>query len=379
MASLSLQNFGTLVANMGAHVQGACSTLLDLSAGSVVRSIQEASAAQALWLQALILQVLLATRLATSTGSQVDSWFADFGLVREPAVPATGRITVSRYAPVAAATLVVGTNVLTGDGSRTFTVGADPAVPGYNATLGGGVGGYLIPAGTASLAGIPITAAAAGTAGNVVAGAITLVSGVPGIDYCANPAATSGGLDAESDASMRARFPLFIASLEKATLTAVESAIVGVQQGLTYRIQANTNEAGAFAPGHFVVTIDDGSGSPPAALRSEVYAAVDQVRALTETFSVQPPQVLFVSVTLTLTVGPGSSKAALAAPLASAITGYVNSLPVGAPLAIGRMVQLGFAASPYVQNVSGIAFNGVSQDLVPAANQVIKISSVTVS
>ena len=51
---LQLQNFGTLIANMGARVQGACTTLLDMSVGTVVRAIQEASAAQALWLQALI-------------------------------------------------------------------------------------------------------------------------------------------------------------------------------------------------------------------------------------------------------------------------------------------------------------------------------------
>ena len=162
-------------------------------------------------------------------------------------------------------------------------------MPGWDAGQGGGVGGYVIPAGTASLAGIPITAAVPGLAGNVNAGTITQLGGIPGIDYSGNPAPTTGGLDAESDASMKARFPLFIASLRDATLTAIQAAIVRVQQSLTYFIAANQDEAGNFEPGHFVVTIDDGSGTPSADLKAQVYASIDAVRSLCETFSVQSP------------------------------------------------------------------------------------------
>lgn len=377
--ALGLQNFGTLVANMGARVQGACSTLLDFTVGSVVRSIQEAGASQALWLQYLVLQVLMACRLSTSSGSQVDSWFADYGLTREPAVAATTRITVGRYTSVGTALLLVGTQAQTADGTQAFVIGADPAVPGWDATQGGGTGGYLIPAGTASLAGVPVTAAIAGAAGNVSAGTITKLPGVAGVDFCTNPAPATGGLDAESDAAMKARFPLFIAGLEKATLTAIESAIAGVQQGLTYVVQANLDEAGSFRPGHFVVTVDDGSGAPGADLKARVYAAVDAVRALTETFSVQSPRVLPVSVSLTLTVGPGTSKAALLAPLQSAIAAFGNALAPGAPVTVARIIQLGFAVSPYVSNVSQVRLNGGTADLAPGATTVVKISSVTVS
>ena len=377
--ALSFQNFGTLVANMCAQVQGACNTLLDFTAGSVVRSIQEASAAQALWLQALILQVLMACRLSTSTGAQVDSWFADYGLVREPAVASTGKWTVYRYVPSSAATLLVGTTVLTADTTTTFIIGTDPTVPGYDATQGGGVGGYVLPMGVASLAGIPITAAVPGVAGNVGAGTVSLLGGIPGLDYGSNPAATAGGLEAESDQAMKARFPLFIAGLEKATLTAIESAIAGVQQGLTYDIEVNVDEVGHPRPGHFVVVIDDGSGSPSQALKSAVYAAVDSVRALTETFSVQSPQVLYVDVALTLTVGAGSTTAALTAQLEALVAGYVNGLSVGSPLALSRLTVLAYNLSPYVSNVTGVSANGSSQDVIPAASQVVKLRSCTVS
>lgn len=377
--ALSLQNFGTLVANMGARVQGATTTLLDFSIGSVTRAIQEASAAQALWLQMLVLQVLMATRLSTSTGAQVDSWFADYGLTREPAVWSTGFLSVYRYAPVASATLLVGTTVLTGDTTQTFIIGADPTVPGYDPTLGSGLGGYVIPAGTASLAHIPITAAVAGPGGNVSAGTISLLGGIAGIDYCANPAATFGGLAAETDAAMKARFPLFIASLDRATLTAIESAIVGVQQGLTYNVEVNQDEVGNFRPGHFVVVLDDGSGAPSAALKAVVYAAIDLIRSACETFSVQSPTVAFVSINLTLTVGQGTSKAALLAPLQLAIAAYVNGLAVGATLAVSRIAVIAYSISPYVTNVSGITVNNGAADIVPGASSVVKLALATVN
>ena len=94
--NLSLQTFATLVQNMAAAVQGAASQLLDLSVGSVLRALLEASASVALWLQWLIVLVLNMTRAATSQGPALDSWMADFSFTRLPAAAATGQITFSR-------------------------------------------------------------------------------------------------------------------------------------------------------------------------------------------------------------------------------------------------------------------------------------------
>jgi hypothetical protein len=48
---LPLQNFSTLVSNAAAAVQGAAAQLLDLSVGSALRAVLEASASVSLWLQ----------------------------------------------------------------------------------------------------------------------------------------------------------------------------------------------------------------------------------------------------------------------------------------------------------------------------------------
>ena len=111
---LSLQNFSTVVETMAAAVQGAAAQLLDLTVGSVLRAVIEANASVVLWLQWLVVQVLAATRLATSTGADCDSFGADFGFIRLPAVAAAGQVTFARFTPSVAAFIPVGTTVSDG-------------------------------------------------------------------------------------------------------------------------------------------------------------------------------------------------------------------------------------------------------------------------
>ncbi|HQU12240.1 MAG TPA: baseplate J/gp47 family protein, partial [Acidiphilium sp.] len=124
---LSLQSFTAMVEQMAAALQGAASQALDLTVGSVLRALIEANASLGLWLQWMIVQVLLTTRLSTSTGADCDSFGADFGFARLPAVAGAGSVTFARFAPVLSAFVPVGATVMTADGSQSFAVTADPA------------------------------------------------------------------------------------------------------------------------------------------------------------------------------------------------------------------------------------------------------------
>ena len=93
----------------------------------------------------------------------------------------------------------------------------------------------------------------------------------------------------------------------------------------------------------------------------------------------QSPQVLYVDIAMTLTVGAGSTTAALTAQLETLVAGYVNGLSVGAPLALSRLTVLAYNLSPYVSNVTGVSANGGAADVIPAASQVVKLRSCTVS
>ncbi|MDE8348944.1 MAG: baseplate J/gp47 family protein [Acidocella sp.] len=372
---LSMQNFSTLVEGMAASVQGAAKSLLDLTVGSVLRAILEANASVALWIQWLIVQVLASTRLATSNGVDCDSFGADFGFIRLPAIASVGQVTFSRFTPNVAAFIPVGTNVSVVSNTLGFMVIADPTNASYSANSGG----YELAAGVAGCT-VMIVANAAGAAGNVEPGSISIISSaLPGIDTVANQAALTGGFDAESDVSFRYRFGNYLASLSKATDIAIGAAVAGIQQGLSYVISENINQAGGLQPGHFVVTVDDGSGVPPVGLLSLVQSAVEAVRPVGSSFAVQGPVVLAANISMDIATSAGISHQTAIGLVAGMIESYVAGLSVGATLSYTRLVQLAYAASLSVTNVSNITLNGGSSDLAPPFFGVIRVGTVAVA
>ncbi len=373
--TLNLQNFATLVQNAAAAVQGAATALLDLSVGSVLRAVLEASSSVALWLQWLIVQVLAMTRASTSTGSDLDSWMADYGLARLPAIAAQGAVTFSRFTPGNAALIPAGAVVRTADGTQSFIVIALPTNPAWSAALSG----YQVAAGVAAIS-VPVVAETAGSIGNVQPNTVTLLaSAIPGIDQVTNPLAFTGGTNAESDAAFRARFVNYINSRSLATPLAIGNAIAGIQQGLTYLLQENTTPAGTTEMGFFTVTIDDGSGNPPASLLATVSSAIEAVRPIGSSFAVLPPQLIEAAITLSVSLSSAGQMATVSAEIATAIESFVDTLPIGATLPLSRLAQLAYDADPTVINVTALSINGNASDLVPSIRGVIKAASVVVA
>ncbi len=380
MATLSTQSFSTLVQNMAAAVQSSASALLNLTAGSVLRAILEANASVALWLQWLILQVLSLTRLATSTGTDVDSFVADYGLVRLPGVASSGPVTFARYSTTVAAFIPVGAQVKTSDGTRIFQVIADTTNAAYSATLAG----FNLPAGTASLTCtvVDVTTSATGVlaigaAGNVLAGTIALLaSAISGVDTVSNAAPFSNGINVESDAALQSRFANYIQTRSRATPAAVAYAIASVQQGLNW---TNVNTAGVYTPGSFVVTVDDGSGAPPAALIASVSAAIAVYRPIGSVWAVQAPVVVTVTISFSITTNPAVNKPGLLAPVQAAILAYVDTLADGATLPYSRLAMVAYLVDPSITLVENVLLNGAAGDIVPTTGQVIKATAATVT
>lgn len=377
--TLQLKPFTTLVQDMSAALQGKSRALVDLTVGSVLRALLESVASVSLWHQYLLVELFKRQRLATSTGIDVDTFVGDFTLVRLPAVAATGAVTLSRFLASSAATVLVGTQVKTGDGTQSYAVTADSSNAYWSASAGT-TGGYILPSGTLSIT-VPVQAVTAGSAANVQAGAINLLgSATANIDSVNNALAFTNGVDAESDDALKARFPNFIGSLSKATPAAVGYAVSQTQAGLSYAITENVDEAGNYMPGHFVVTIDDGTGSPSTNLKSLVYASVDLVRAAGSTFSVQSPILVTPTISMTITAAPGYTKLTLIGIVGAAVTAFVDSLGIGQSLYITKVAQVAYSASPAgVASVTSLLINGSSADLVAGPTTVIRPSSVSVT
>ena len=329
-----------------------------------------------LWLQGLILQLMATTRLGTSTGLDVDSFVADFGLSRLAAVRATGQVTFSRYTPTNQAVVPVGAVVQTADGTQTFAIVADTAQSAYSAA----VGGYVLPANTASIT-ATVQAVNPGVQGNISAGVLSVLqTGVSGVDTVTNASAFTNGLDAETDTALKARFVAFINSFSKATLGAIEYAITSYQQGMQYNILENVDYSGATDNGMVTIIVDDGSGSTPSGTVSAVSSVVNATRAAGVRIGVYAAATLAASIAMTIGVAAGYNKAAVAAQVAAAVTAAVNATGLGNTLDFMRLGQAAFDASPGVASVTGVTLNSGTADLVATAKQTIKVTgSVTVN
>ena len=370
--ALTVFPFRQIVSNIATAMQASASAALNFTPGSVLRAISEATAGVVLWLQAIILQLLTLTRAATSSGSDLDSWVADYGLTRLAAVAATGQVAFSRFTTGQQAIIPVGAAVQTADGTQKFLVTIDATNAAYNATLGG----YVLASGLSSLS-VPVQAVNAGAQGNVLSGSIAvLATAIPGVDTVSNAGAFTNGIDAESDPALRARFVLYLSSLSKGTKAAVGYAVTNVLQGLKYTITENYDYSGAYKPGSFIVVVDDGTGYPASSVLTAVGTAIEAVRGLGITYAVFAPAVLSANVSLTIASAAGYSHPAVVGAVGAAITNFINALPLGASLPYTQLASVAYGV-PGVTNASAILLNSGTADL--AANQKQKINAGTVT
>lgn len=376
MANPTTYDFTTLVRNQITAIQAGAAGLIDTAIGSVIRAMVESNSAVILWLQGLILTLLATTRAATSGGTDLDSWVADYGVARLAAVAATGQVTFARFTAAIQATVSVGAVIQSGDGTQQFLVVADSTQSAWNAALGA----YIIPAGTLNAI-VAVQAATAGTGGNMAAGQInTLTQAMPGIDTVSNAAALTNGAAAESDAALRTRFVAYIASLAKATKGAIAFAIASLKQGVTYTLVENYNYGGAWTPGYFYAVVDDGTGAPSSGFISSAYAAIDAVRGFTIQFGVFAPVVITANIGMTITTAAGYNHSTVVAAVQGALRNYVNTLGLGNGLTYSRLAQVAYDASPgAVTNVTGITLNGGTGDVAATAQQTIKAGTVTIA
>jgi uncharacterized phage protein gp47/JayE len=377
--NLNLRPFATLVSNFAVAVQSAYAGLSNFTEGSINLAFGEASASAGLWLQALAFKLQLYARAATCFGEDLDSWVNQFEVYRLGAVAAYGSVTFNRFSALAAATFVpVGTLVQTADGSQIFAVIADDALPTWDAINNG----YTIALGVTSVS-LPVMSTSAGSSGNVAAGLIAQMSGtsVSAIDYVSNPAAMSGGADAETDIALRARFIAFINSLSKGTVGAVGYAILSLQLGVNYSVVEFQSYADPTVtiPAYFYVVIDDGTGAPPSSLLASAWAAVNAVRAAGVQFSIFGPTVTPVTVAATIAIAPGYDGPTVIGQVYQAIYTFVNELPLGAGLDYLRLAQIAYDASPGVSSVTGLLLNGGVSSIAGSKISVIKSSSIGVA
>jgi len=371
---LTTKSLGTMLQDMGAVLQGSVAQALDLSVGSVMRSLLEAVAALGGWLQLDALLVLTQTRAATSTGTDLDSWMADFNFARLPATSATGSVTFGRYVATMPAQIPIGTQVKTSDGTQSFLVVADATNPAWD-----GISQYVIGVNINQLT-VAVTAVTAGLQGNVTAGSISVISSsLNGVDSVTNAAALAGGMDAEADAALRSRFVLFINSRSAATKTAVLNAIFSVQQGIRAIVYENRSASGLAEEGAFCVVADAGNGLLTPELSQAIGTAIEAIRPIGSQYCIISPNILPVGISFSLILTGTTAASAVAAAATALVENWVNQIGIAGLLSFSKIEALIHSADPSVVTVQDLTVNGNTADITAQWNQCFQVSNLTVN
>ena len=374
--SLSLRSFSTTVSTAVTTAQASCSQLLDVSIGSPVRALMESVGGVGLWLQYLVLQSLLRTRLSTSTGSDCDSFVYDFGMSRLPGTAATGVVTFTSFLASEQSAVVPPGVIVRTVGGTAFAVTQDQTLPTWSASAGG----YVRAAGVATLS-VPVSCQVVGSVGNVSIGAICLMgTAVAGLDTVTNGASFLNGSDQETDSQLRTRFPLWLAAKASASRAAVGNAIVNVQTDLSYSLRDGLDTAGNARSGYFTAVVNDGSGVPSDQILSNVYDAIDSVRALGVGFSVQAPQDLTVNVSMDIVVPSSVPVQQAVSAIQSAVSEDIASMTVGDGYPYSRLSYLAYAgAGVTVTSVLNVRLNGGQADISANGNQALMVGNIQIN
>jgi phage-related baseplate assembly protein len=356
-----LRDFATIAAGMLAHLSALTDDITDYTEGAVARSFLETLAIE---LQRMDYAVYQGVRDGIETGT-----YKNFAFGQLPAVPATGTVRYTRAI----------TNVV-----DTVPIGHTTGVPGTSRR-------YQTMAATTFAIGeavknIAVRATQPGTDGNTPAN--TIVEVVDGLGFAVtvtNPAPFLSGLAEETPEARRERFRLYIAGLSRGTKIALEFAarsvvLTDASGNVIERVAAVLVREpfleGDVGLGLVQVYVDNGAGNPSAALLAKVNdvlrGTVDLAGVITpgwiaagidlDVFGVTP---VTITVTGTITVAVGFDKPATITAVTTAITQYIQGLPVFKPVVHAELIS----AAMNVDGVVDVAIAEPSTNVLTTFSQ----------
>ena len=309
-------------------------------------------------LQSLLIQadwVLDQSFPQTAQGTYLDYHAETRGITRGAAEKAAGVIRFAAADKVTAACPIEkGTVCMTAEGVR-FETTEDAAI-----------------AAGSQWADVPAQAVEAGAGGNVIAGTVTLLSAMPvGVVQCTNPAAFSGGCDAESDEALRGRV---LASYQR--LPNGANAAYYEQEAMRYPGVAAAKAVGrARGIGTVNVVIATHAGVPDAALLAAVETDLQKKREIAVDVKVLAPAVETVAVTAALKAAPGYTFAEAKAGAQSALEALFTGGLLGKSVTTARLLTLLCG----VEGVENVHLTAPAADVAVGSTELPMLGTVTIS
>lgn len=311
------------------------------------------------------LDVVLATGFADTTyGPWLDMLAREYGLTRKPAVKSTGSLTFS---------------------------GPDATVipAGTVASTGGEEPVYFVTKAAATIASGSVTTDAeaqeGGANGNVMAGAInTLIGDLVGVVTVTNATFFEGGVDAESDASLlaryyeRARRPATSGNANQYRQWALE--VPGVSDAKVYPIW---NGPGTVK----IVLLDDEKTAPDATIVSAVQAYIDPtqdgtgkgVAPIGAIATVAGATEVPINITVKVTLAPGATVAEVKAQIEAGVRAYLEGLAFTDPLVRVTRIANVILDIPRVIDYENLLVNGAFANIEIPDGSVAVLGTVGVT
>ena len=232
---------------------------------------------------------------------------------------------------------------------------------------------------------VPAQAVEAGAGGNVIAGTVTLLSAMPvGVVQCTNPAAFSGGCDAESDEALRVLLPLLAenGALRGRVLASYQRLPNGAnaayyeQEAMRYPGVAAAKAVGrARGIGTVNVVIATHAGVPDAALLAAVETDLQKKREIAVDVKVLAPAVETVAVTAALKAAPGYTFAEVKAGAQSALEALFTGELLGKSVTTARLLTLLCG----VEGVENVHLTAPAADVAVGSTELPMLGTVTIS
>jgi uncharacterized phage protein gp47/JayE len=282
-----------------------------------------AAAAQ---LQALSIQadwVLDQSFPQTAQGRYLDSHAAMRGITRSAAAKAAGTLRFFvQTAPAVDLTVASGTVCMTADEVRFQTTES------------------VILAAGSLYADAHAEALTAGTSGNAVAGAVTVLTACPvGITACTNPAAFTGGCDAEDDEALRARILESYRRLPNGANAAYYEKTAMSHSG----VAAARAVGRARGIGTVDVYIATSAGIPSDRLLTEIREDLSAKREIAVDVKVLAPKIQSVDLSVEISVKDGCEEEAAFSAVKAAVGGYFTGTLLGKPIRLAELGNLIFS------------------------------------
>lgn len=296
----------------------------------------------------------------TASGGWLDYHAETRGLSRKAAAPSSGTLRLYRDTPSAA-------DISVPEGVVCALRQADGEAELRFVTTAAGV----LEAGDASID-LPARADRGGAGTNAAPGAVcVLVTPVQGLSGVTNPAAFSGGADAETDDQLRARLLRSFASISNGANAAFYYDFAMSFDGI-----ASANVVPRVSGRGTVGVYLAGEGAPaPSELVQEIETQLSQAREINVDVTVESAQAVPVNLTLQIEGTSGVEFESLKAACTQSLTDFFHGLAVGQDLLLSSVGD----ALYHTEGLYNYKLTAPTADRQAEANQLFTLGTVTIS